>query len=846
MTPESIDKYMKYDYRSSAESWANGVISVLKGKFYLREQEIDEFRDCMITGRVFSHFRYTADGFLVERWSPKQIFYQRDPDVKWVQDGDYAGRVFFTSKTQAIERYGIFMTEEQKEALYPEYNTGEFDSKNMYGALDTSLYPFSDYRSFKNVTESLGFEPLTGQPFSGQIPRFTDSMASSYMGAKGWMFPQGDMTQITEGYWRGQCRIGKLSLLNPETGEPEIMYVDETFDAKLFGIKEFSNLTFDDEQEVNTIIWTWKTQIWQGVKISTNYSDPTFNENGAAMYINVKPVPFEFKGEFHPLLRPKLPVCGVDFGKMVVDLLKPYQLLYNVLFNQAYELIQRNNGKFLLMDINYLPTLKDWNGEDGAIEKAMTIAKVMGFMPVDSRLQNTQTANFNQNTTVDLDDTPKIERLINLAMLIEQQAFIQIGITPQRQGQIQASETATATNAAVSNSYSITEPYFENFFSYKKRKLQMILDMAQFMETQKEGSDDITLRYTTSDLGEAFIKVTKTEMMTADLGIYADYSAEAYQQLESARRLALENNTTGVPMSSLIKMLKLNSFDDIQATLEDWEEKQQQAEQAKQQQIEEMQKQALAAQAEEKRLDRELKKYEIDTKAATELEKTSLQGISNESSYNPDLDLTDKLIAQKDLALKEQDINSKNYLAQQQLVNQQLDSYRKEKQEKEKIANDNKLKDKEHTLKREVEISKLQQIKTQNASQEKINKEANEAKLKLADKALELKQLEKKMKEMEIANAKTKTNLELGGLEKKVKIEEKLGEVKVKTIKEIADAKIAEQEKLAKVKSKEVVQDTSLKMKENIQQHGFKLKENVEKHKQNLKNIKIKPKIKKK
>jgi len=71
--------------------------------------------------------------------------------------------------------------------------------------------------------------------------------------------------------------------------------------------------------------------------------------------------------------------------------------------------------------------------------------------------------------------------MINLAMLIEQQGFMQLGITPQRQGQIQASESATGTSAAVNNSYAVTEIYFEQYSNYRRRKLQMMLDIAQYV-----------------------------------------------------------------------------------------------------------------------------------------------------------------------------------------------------------------------------------------------------------------------------------------------------------------------------------------------------------------------------
>ena len=67
------------------------------------------------------------------------------------------------------------------------------------------------------------------------------------------------------------------------------------------------------------------------------------------------------------------------------------------------------------------------------------------------------------------------------------------------------------------------------------------------------------LTYTTSDLGNAFIKTTGTEVMLRDLGVNVDNSQDAIQDLEFAKKIALQNNTTGLPMSALISMISLKS-----------------------------------------------------------------------------------------------------------------------------------------------------------------------------------------------------------------------------------------------------------------------------------------------
>jgi hypothetical protein len=431
-------------------------------------------------------------------------------------------------------------------------------------------------------------------------------------------------------------------------------------------------------------------------------------------------------------------------------------------------------------------SVKDWGGEE-AQEKFMTTVTNLGLGVIDDSASNLSGTMQYGLKVLDMDESDRIQRLINLAMLIEQQGFMQLGITPQRQGQIQASETATGTNTAVSNSYAVTEIYFEQFTNYRRRKLQMLLELAQYVEAQGEG--DIVKQYTTSDLGQAFIKINKTDLLLKDLGVYVMNSAEQQRKKDLIEQLILKNNQTLMPLSKLIELVRLDNLTDIQKKIEEQESAQQKQAQEQQKQAMELEQSKLQQEAADKQADRDLKKYEIDTKANTELQKVSLQGIANESSFNPDVDLTDKLIAQKDIALKENQIAQQNFIQQSQLTNQMVDSYRKSKLEENKLNQDKLLKKQEAQNKKEIEDKKLKQIITQNKSQEKINSDANKAKLELANKQMEMKELELKAKKLDMESSKAK-----------IEEQKKLSEIKIDLAEEMS--KIKQKEAKVKIKIK--------------------------------------------
>ena len=755
LTPDSIEKYLLYDFRSAAEHWGQATLSDDIERFRIREQDINEFYDMCVSDRSFAHLYLAPSGYSIESWNPLTVFYQYNTQNKNVEDLAYCGRIMYMSKTEIIDYFGWRMTKDQIEALYPEYQKGISQGSVYKEAFNATLYPFGDYREYDTLVTAVGQAVaetnITGSPYG--IPQF-----GFYPGTDGtnYIFTQADIVQVTQAYWKSQRKIGKLNIQNPETGEVTTQIVDEFFDPKIFGLKEVKE-SFKDSDEPNTVTWTWITEVWQGVKINVNYQKMQTSEDRNAIYIDIRPCEFQFRGNDPRFIYDcKLPVCGQIFNnrngrsQSVVDLLKPYQILVNAFYNQAYHVAQKNNGKFFVMGASLLPNVKDWGGEE-AQEKFMTIATNLGLAVVDdSTSAQAQSMQYGLKV-MDMDESDRIQRLINLAMLVEQQGFMQLGITPQRQGSIQASETATGTQAAVNNSYAITEIYFEQFSNYRRRKLQMLLELAQYVEGQGEG--DVVKQYTTSDLGRAFIKVNSTDLLLKNFGVYLMNSAEQQRKKDLVEQLLLKNNQSLMPLSKLIQTVRLDSLADIQKKLEEQEAEMQKQEQAKQQQEMQMQQQKLQADAEEKDKQRafEGEQRELDRQNKIIIEK--LRGISAEGSYSQTADTTPLLIKQSELDLKKSQVSADQAFKNQQMVSAQIDAFRKQKLDDKKHEAETTFRNKELSLKEKemqnklkIEDKKLQQIESQNKNQEKLANQKAKLDKEMADKKIQLEKAKIKIK----------------------------------------------------------------------------------------------------
>jgi len=759
-TPAGIESFMKESYRSTPEKWGEMVINLDKQRFNTSELEMQEFEDMLICDRAYRHFYLKANGlgYQQETWNPIRVFFHKSPDVKYVEDGDFVGRIFYLSISEIINRYGHKMKKADLENLY-----GDYLSKKKFGGAEYSFFqatnvPFENYPEYARTVQAFGFDPHTGIPFTGSMGNFTSQDADVLFNSSSSTYNLQGLVQTTEAYWRSQKKVGFLIMKDPESGE-----VIEELVAEDFIIPDFVTEVTDDDiynefvfnpaKEMNTIRWTWVNETWGGIKINALNS-----VTAGGIYIDIKALPFQFKGDTNPY-EVKLPVCGAIFNNRnaksmsLVDMMKPYQILYNIFMNRIYQLASTEIGKVLLLDPRMVPNDKDWGGEKN-VQKWITMTKETKIAQIDTSPGSRAGSNFNQFTVQDLREFDNIKASVEIARLIEEQAMFQVGITQARLGNVQASETATGIQQSINNSYAQTESYFTRFGNYKRRVLQMNLDIAQFCAATDR---DMTLSLIQDDMSRQFIKMNGIDLLNSQLGIRVFNSQELLRQNEMMKQLIMKNNTTNSSMSALAQAIYTESpaklieilrkmEDDIKAQTQaqrDHEAQMQQADlKAKQDAIDKQN----AWQAEQNKLERENKLRDSVIKVAN---------FDTDTKDNGQIDVVGIAKNQID----QQRVQNEKVSRSQDFINKALDTASKKEIEKQKLAAAKEAQDRDHALSKqemqhgkEIENQKLEQIKVQNASQEKIAMEQHKRDLQLLDKEMELKKLDILAKKKEVAN----------------------------------------------------------------------------------------------
>lgn len=623
-TPEEIGSIMKYQFKHFAEQWAENELQDQKERFKLAKLRRREFFDYLVVGRRARHLRVTNKGFTVEPVNYVNLFYHKAPNTEYIQRGDYAGKIFLETAAGVIDRYGQDMTEEEIRSF-----------ENMASFIYDQDKPSLDL--FGNPVTYLGTD---GNPYNKWLPtkspylnQIAPNLGMNWITNMGPNIhsPNTKMFVVTEAYWKSFKKIGRLCWENPETKLLEVISVDETFVVPSW-VKVLKEATFIQEPEPNTIVWSWAEEIWQGTKINTY----TIDTKRQAIYLNIKPCDYQGVSPY-TMFGKTLPIVGQIANNLntesstQVDILKSYQFLYNVVMNKAFSYVETSLPTSVAIGANSIPNQKDWGGEDAMFKWMDSIQKSKVMLMDDSPSNNSSLNGGQFPRTIDLDNSPKVIQLLNVAAAIKQMGLSQVGITPQRMGDMEQINTATGINESLSKSYNATGSWFTDFWECEADILKQQLDVAQWVQSQKK---DFTALISKGIISESFLLNNVDNFDLYDLRIYISNSQEELRKLNLFQKLAIENNTVITKMSTRMLMAGMTNADLILKVVKDEEEKMLKLQQS-QQEYERQLEQAKTDLEKEKIL---LKKYEIDEKNKTTLKEAYIRayGVSREASADTD------------------------------------------------------------------------------------------------------------------------------------------------------------------------------------------------------------------
>ena len=589
LTPPEIEAFMAKNFKVLATEWAQNVLTADKKQFYLNDQDVEDFITYLLTGRYFRHYRIAYDTYEIESWKVEEVFFSEDADAKFPQKCEFIGRTTEISVSDILNRYGSIMTYNQQKRVGNYWNQSKNDWYTAHGGAEVEtispekmafpepvsvpFHNYFDHRINVQLENALGVplaettvidEEGNEESFSTWIPKegngVDEDMGKFTPYLRDDINVRRDTVTVTEGYWRSQKRW-TLIIYRNELGSLVVELVDDTLLKEFYeqhDIKKMGNVSLQELQKSlrdnnlekfeNTATEFYLPEYWKFVKIKGNGS--TIKED---MYLDVRPLDFQIKGnsEYYDV---SAPVSGIiDTG--IMPKIEPYQQLHNISMNQITELLEKELGVFFTFDITGLSEEYQDETTEDALLRIRDNIKDTALFGLDLSRQNTQGNQPKLFERQEVVFATQVEYRWQLAQQYKQEAFNQVGITPQVLGQPTTYVTSEGVKQGAQASYALLNSWFNKFNMSKAKGMEVHLAVAQFCETNGKSAHTLTRK---GDGELRFLDIIKEDgeiFPLRKLSVHPETNSSDRKTAEQIKQYILNNNTIEAEYEDVIGLL---------------------------------------------------------------------------------------------------------------------------------------------------------------------------------------------------------------------------------------------------------------------------------------------------
>lgn len=582
---EKLGDYFTYEYQDMREQRANNLLN-----HYMKELNIPlefnkGFRDAMAVGEEIYQCDIRGGEPTFEKVNPLKIRVYKSGYSNKIEDADMIAIEDYWQPGRIIDTYY-----EEIASLSAE------DRKKLQELLDNNVSSgSSDADSIDNIDERNGFvnmnlvgeEAIATGYYFDPMGLFSDGVDESMM-----PYDIAGNVRVLRVYWKSRRKIKKVKSYDSETGEEIFNFYPETY------------IIDKDKGEEETIFWV--NEAWEGTKI------------GKDIYIGMRPRVVQYNRLSNPS-RCHFGIVGSIYNMnddrpfSLVDMMKPYNYLYDAIHDRLNKHIAKNWGKIIQLDLAKIP--KGWD-----VAKWLYFAQANNLAIIDSFKEGTSGVSIGKlagalnnasSGVIDAEMGNIIQQEINLLDYIKMEMSDVVGISKQREGQVSNRETVGGVERATLQSSYITEWLFYTHDDVKKRALEC------FLETAKIAFKGRSLKFNYI-LGTGALQVAEIdgdEFAESDYGLIVDSSngtQELNSKLDTLAQAALQNQT--INFSTVMKLYGSCSLAEKQRMVENNEKKLQEQVQQQQQQQMQIQQQQIqqAAATEQAKMEQEYKIHSED------------------------------------------------------------------------------------------------------------------------------------------------------------------------------------------------------------------------------------------
>jgi hypothetical protein len=558
--------YMNYSYQDIREARATWILKHLWEKNRLEVLFNKGFKNALLSSEEIYQWDIIGGEPVCKLINPLKVYTVRSGESPYIEDADIILIEEYYSIGKLIDEYNEYLSDAEIDTLENYFGVGGNATSK---AFDPKVGP--QHLALK-VEESIDIALL-----ENDINQFSPAFD-----------PDGNI-RVLRVYWKSMRKMFKRKFFDRFGIEQEDL-VDENYVA--------------NEAMGETLETIWINEWWEGHKIGggAGYSK-------TAIYCKIQPRPIQFRqmenpSKCYPGIVGTIYNTNDNYGMSLMDRMKPYQYLYNVIWYNTELLIATNWGKIMKIPTHEMPD--GWN-----TDMWLYYAKYMKAVPFDAFKEGKKGAamgklagNMNvQNPVLDMEMGQSLNFYLSTLSYIEQKMGEIAGVTPQRQGAIENRETVGGVERSVTQSSLTTEYWFAEHDFLKKRVLEAGLETAKIAWKNKKNKKT---QFVLDDFLSKIVEIDGEDFAEMDYDLKISNAYQDKQMFDNIRRLAETALNAGtIDFSQLMDLWTSDSVSAMRNKFKVSEQAKKDYEQMKLQKQQELQNQALQAAAQEKQLERD-------------------------------------------------------------------------------------------------------------------------------------------------------------------------------------------------------------------------------------------------
>ena len=566
---EKLNDYYTFEWQDMREVRANALLNHYSKEYNMPLLFNKGFIDAMTVAEEIYQCDIVGGEPVIEKLNPNKVRIYRSGYSDRIEDADVIVIEDYWSPSRVIDTYYDVLTKKDIDYIENLPYTENGDSRK-------SKFDFDPRQEFIRVEDTDLGDAVYKDGFFWSPTGVGNGSADSNL-----PYDMEGNIRVVRMFWKSRRKIKKIKYYD-EQGEEQFKFRDENYVA---------NTDLGEEEQIFYI-----NEAWEGTKI------------GEDIYVNMRPRVVQYNRLSNPS-RCHFGIIGSIYNLnddkpfSLVDMMKPFNYLYDAIHDRLNKLLAKNWGKIMTLDLAKVPS--GWT-----VDKWLYFAKTNNIAVVDSFKEGNIGAatgklagamNNASSGVIDAELGNSIQQYINILEFIKMEMSDVAGISKQREGQISNRETVGGVERATLQSSHITEWLFATHEDVKKRVLECFLETAKIALRGRSKK----FQYILSDGSMKVMDIDGDEFAESDYGLVVDNSnaiQELQQKMDILAQAALQNQTLN--FSTIMKLYNSCSMAEKQRIVERNEQEIiQRQQEAQQQQMQQMQQQAeMEAQAKEQEM----------------------------------------------------------------------------------------------------------------------------------------------------------------------------------------------------------------------------------------------------